>query len=86
MRLGRPDHVEALPNIADAGVTRPRLIDDPRDLLRHFLGQGYRILAPQERDGVIDPAPLTEPDALPRGRVDDQGPGHYRLRDGHPDR
>ena len=86
MRLGRPDHVEALPNIADAGVTRPRLIDDPRDLLRHFLGQGYRILAPQERDGVIDPAPLTELDALRRGRVDDQGPGHYRLRDGDPDR
>ncbi len=63
-----------------------KLIDDPRTLLAVLLDRGFRVIAPREKDGVIEYAPLADPADLPRGRTDEQHPGQYRLIDGNPDR
>ena len=62
------------------------LISDPRPVVRVLLDRGFRVIGPRERDGVIDYLPLSDPDDLPRGRVDAQEPGHYRLAEGDPSR
>ncbi|MGI1661477.1 4Fe-4S dicluster domain-containing protein [Palleronia sp. KMU-117] len=67
-------------------MTGAVLLSDPRDLLAVLLGRGFRVIAPQEADGVIAYAPLSDPDGLPRGRIDEQSPGSYRLTDGDPER
>jgi ferredoxin len=46
------------------------------DVLR---ADGYVVFAPVVRDGGIVPAPVTAVDELPRGVLDEQAPGHYRL-------
>jgi sulfhydrogenase subunit beta (sulfur reductase) len=42
-------------------------------------GEGYPVLGPTVRDGVITIAPVTGPDDLPRGGGDEQDAGSYRL-------
>ena len=61
-------------------------IDDPRDVIAALAASGRRVIGPQERDGVIALAPYADADALPRGRIDAQAPGRYRLQDGEPTR
>lgn len=41
--------------------------------------RGYEILAPVARDGAIDYEPVSAPQDLARGLVDQQSPGSYRL-------
>jgi sulfhydrogenase subunit beta (sulfur reductase) len=48
-------------------------------LFTALLQSGYRILGPISRDGAIQYASMTSVDALPRGVINDQQPGHYRL-------
>jgi len=46
-----------------------------------LLGEGYTVIAPTLRDGVIALRPIERADALPRGVGDEQDGGTYRLRD-----
>jgi ferredoxin len=72
--------------MARHGTDAAVLIADPRDLLQVLLDGGLRAIAPREADGVIAYLPLSDARDLPRGRTDEQAPGHYRLVDGDPDR
>ena len=49
-------------------------------LLTRLRVAGHHVLGPQVRDGAITFAPLEHWDELPRGWVDEQAPGRYRLR------
>lgn len=55
----------------------------PRDafgrLLEALRSAQYRCIGPQVRDGAIVYDSLEDAAALPRGVVDEQAPGHYRL-------
>ena len=48
-------------------------------LLEALAAAGYEVIGPQVRDHAIVFAPLASMDHLPRGIIDDQAPGHYRL-------
>lgn len=50
-------------------------------LLRTLEETGYQCIGPRERDGAIVFDELTDTDQLPWGRIDEQAPGRYRLRD-----
>ncbi len=63
-----------------------RMCDGPEGLIDALLKRGLRVIGPREVDGVITHAPISGVRDLPKGRVDDQAPGQYRLRDGDPDR
>ncbi|MGD9295137.1 MAG: 4Fe-4S dicluster domain-containing protein [Roseobacter sp.] len=70
----------------ESTVRGAKLIEDPLTLISALLDRGFRVIAPCEKDGVIEYAPIAEPAELPRGRTDDQQPGQYRLIDGDPHR
>ncbi len=53
--------------------------DDLDRLLKFLQDDGYRTLAPTERDGAITYAPITDSTDLPLGMVDEQSPGSFRL-------
>jgi ferredoxin len=56
----------------------------PRSGLQALLGalqqQGWCVHGPQWRDGAMLYAPLESVEALPRGLMDEQAPGHYRIQ------
>jgi ferredoxin len=49
-------------------------------LIAALAGAGYEVIGPQRRDQAIVYEPLEGLDDLPRGWVDEQAPGHYRLK------
>jgi ferredoxin len=53
--------------------------DQLRSLFTHLSQSGYRILGPVVRDGAIQFVELDDIEQLPKGVVNDQQPGHYRL-------
>lgn len=57
-------------------------VEDFSRLLIALRSSGYRLLGPVPRDGTISYAEITSVDDLPRGVVDVQGPGSYRLVEG----
>lgn len=50
-------------------------------LLHVLSADGREIIGPRVIDDAIVYAPISEIDDLPKAIVDEQGPGHYRLRD-----
>ncbi|MEX5728771.1 sulfhydrogenase subunit beta (sulfur reductase) [Rhodovulum iodosum] len=66
----------------DSAVT----IDGPQQVVRLLREDGWRVIAAVERDGALVTREIASADALPRGRVDELGPGHCRLVDGPPGR
>ncbi|MDJ1015570.1 MAG: 4Fe-4S dicluster domain-containing protein [Paracoccaceae bacterium] len=67
-------------------MERAAALDDPRPVLSALIEAGYRVIAPVEQDGAIRYLPAVDPDSLPKGRIDSQTPGSYRLEDGDPER
>ncbi|PRY26890.1 4Fe-4S dicluster protein [Aliiruegeria haliotis] len=57
-------------------------LDDPRLLLENFLAAGWRVIAPVLSEGALVPDVVQDADDLPRGILDSQAPGHYRLEEG----
>ena len=53
-----------------------------RLLLAELETRGYRIVGPVVRDGAVVFDQIRTPDDMPRGLVDEQGPGWYRLSEG----
>ncbi len=49
------------------------------DLVQALLLQGYTVLGPVVRNGVVAMGPIRSAGELPRGLKDVQQPGHYRL-------
>lgn len=49
-------------------------------LVRQLAQAGYAVIGPQRRDGALVLEPVDGVESLPRGFVDEQGPGHYRLK------
>ncbi len=70
----------------------PRTTDDrfclPKESLDDLVGvlksQGYQVIAPVCRDGVIVLRPIEAASEIARGVRDRQSPGRYRLEDGDP--
>lgn len=60
-------------------------LDDPRRLLEVWLSAGWRVIAPVLRQTALVPDILRNADDLPRGYVDAQSPGQYRLEPGTPE-
>jgi ferredoxin len=58
-------------------LPRPSL----RDLVGLLCGQGYTVIAPTRRDGVITMLPITDAADIAHSAVDEQDGGHYRLHD-----
>lgn len=54
-------------------------VDGLQSLLDELAAAGYTTYAPVVRDDALVPAPVTSIDELPRGVVDEQSPGRYRL-------
>ncbi|MCC7407368.1 MAG: 4Fe-4S dicluster domain-containing protein [Phycisphaeraceae bacterium] len=48
-------------------------------MVRSLMGQGYQVIAPRVRDGVIAFRPITDADQIAHGVRDEQDGGHYRL-------
>ncbi|MEZ5727112.1 MAG: 4Fe-4S dicluster domain-containing protein [Burkholderiaceae bacterium] len=55
-------------------------IDGVDALFRQLAANGYRLVGPTIRDGVVVLDEIPDIGALPRGWVDEQQPGRYRLR------
>ena len=51
------------------------------DLVRKLCEQGYTVIAPVQRDGVITMLPITDAADIAHGVADEQAGGHYRLHD-----
>ncbi|MCB9992212.1 MAG: 4Fe-4S dicluster domain-containing protein [Hyphomicrobiaceae bacterium] len=69
-----------------AAVGERYLIESPEPLVGALLLAGYRVIGPQAGDGAIVYDEIEAAGALPRGLTDEQSGGHYRLKDGDPDR
>ena len=54
-------------------------VDGLQSLLDELAAAGFTVYAPVVRDGALVPAPVESLDELPRGVVDEQSPGRYRL-------
>jgi hypothetical protein len=50
-----------------------------QDLIAVLLSEGYQVIGPQIADNAIVYEPLAAADELPRGWIDHQDGGHYRL-------
>ena len=50
-------------------------------LIRLLAAEGREVWGPVERDGAVDLAVIAGADDLPKGRVETQAGGHYRLAD-----
>jgi sulfhydrogenase subunit beta (sulfur reductase) len=57
-------------------------IDSPVALLDQLVNDGWRVIGPRVRDGAIVYDQISSARDLPRGLVDDQAGGSYRLRPG----
>ena len=55
------------------------------DLVSTLRGEGYDVVAPTLRDGVISMQPIDRGDQIVRGMRDEHDGGHYRLVEGDPD-
>ncbi len=55
-------------------------------LVDHFIADGWRVIGPRAANGAIVYEPLRSGADLPKGLIDDQQPGSYRLTDGNPNR
>ena len=62
-------------------MQRRLVVENLADLLDAFVARDCEIIAPTVRDGAIVYAPISGVVDLPRGIIDDQSPGHYRLKD-----
>src|ERR1700679_1588089 len=62
-----------------AGARATFLPDDLTALIEALWARGYRVLAPQTRDGAIVYDTVCGVAHLPRGWTDQQEPGRYRL-------
>ncbi len=64
------------------GLARPPVTLEPEaieDLIRALTADGYSVVGPVVRDGVIALGPVASTADLPSGVTDTQGPGTYRL-------
>jgi len=61
---------------------QPRILEAKRlqQLLEALSRRGYRIIGPAVRDGAIIYDEIDSAAQLPAGWTDEQGPGHYRLK------
>lgn len=75
-----------MPNSFEAASTQAYFLskDHWPDMIRNLLAEGYRVIAPVEREGVIALRPVENADQIAHGLRDLQAPGHYRL-EGHAD-
>ena len=61
-------------------------IESPQPLVAALRQAGFRIVGPQASDGAIVYEELDSSQSLPRGLTDEQSGGHYRLKNGDPNR
>ena len=61
--------------MASAGCPT-RIIDTPAPLVSLLITEGFRVVAPVERDGAVVTAEIARAADLPRGRIDDQKTSH----------
>jgi ferredoxin len=59
-------------------------IDDPAALVDTLVRDGWRVVGPRAADGAIVYDEMSGGGDLPRGLVDEQDGGHYRLKQGNP--
>ena len=71
---------------AQAMATMPAQTDDLGALMTALQTPDRRMVGPVERDGAIVYDVIRTPDDVPRGRIDSQEAGQYRLLAGDPDR
>ncbi|MBD1545450.1 4Fe-4S dicluster domain-containing protein [Roseibium aggregatum] len=62
------------------------ILDDPAPLVDALRADGWRVIGPREGDGAIVYDEIETAADLPRGFVDEQDGGHYRLRESGNDR
>jgi len=62
------------------------VIGTPGPLVALLVDEGWRVIAPVERDGSFVMRPIRDAADLPRGRVETLEPGQSRLEDGDPKR
>ena len=62
------------------------ILDDPAPLVDALRADGWRVIGPREGDGAIVYDEIETAHDLPRGLVDEQDGGHYRLRESGNDR
>ena len=58
------------------------IIGDPGALIENLLDDGWRVVGPLLIDDAIVYGEITDARDLPRGLIDEQSGGHYRLRSG----
>ncbi|MGB5559875.1 MAG: 4Fe-4S dicluster domain-containing protein [Paracoccaceae bacterium] len=58
------------------------IIKDPGILVARLIQDGWRVIGPRLGDGAIVYDEIVSPQDLPRGLVDTQEAGHYRLKKG----
>ncbi|MEQ9038883.1 MAG: 4Fe-4S dicluster domain-containing protein [Silicimonas sp.] len=66
------------PHIAEVGSRL--VIEDPGALVTALLDDGWRVVGPRLGDHAIVYSEISGPGDLPRGLIDEQDGGHYRLR------
>ncbi|MFZ2101051.1 MAG: 4Fe-4S dicluster domain-containing protein [Oricola sp.] len=62
------------------------ILDDPAPLVDALSADGWRVIGPKLGDGAIVYNEIKSASDLPRGFIDEQDGGHYRLREGDPSR
>ncbi len=67
-----------------AAVGSTFIIKDPAVVIDALLCDGWRVLGPRLADGAIIYSEIAGAADLPRGVIDEQDAGHYRLRQGRP--
>lgn len=67
---------------ASAEIGSRFVIEDPGALVSALLDDGWRVLGPRLGDDAIVYDEISGPGDLPRGMIDEQDGGHYRLRRG----
>ena len=67
---------------ASAEIGSSFVIEDPGALVSALLDDGWRVLGPRLGDDAIVYDEISGPGDLPRGMIDEQDGGHYRLRRG----
>ncbi len=67
-------------------IARQTLLDDLAKLVDALTGAGWRVIGPRTQNGAIVYEPVSSAADLPRGMVDRQEAGTYRLTEGTPGR
>jgi sulfhydrogenase subunit beta (sulfur reductase) len=62
------------------------VLDDPAPIVDALRADGWRVIGPRLGDGAIVYDEIETADDLPRGHVDEQDGGHYRLKESGNDR